>query len=101
MIGAELAAADPAALAERWGHILDCPPRATDAGHIIELTDSRLRFVHAAAGEPEGLVAFEFRAQDAERAIDRARRLGVTMEPSADALAVFVIAGVRLRLLAA
>jgi hypothetical protein len=79
LLAAEITAADPAALAERWSEILERPVMRCGAGAPeIRLDLGALRFVRA-AGRGEGLVAAELAAADPARirAAAAARRLAI------------------------
>ncbi|HTA12117.1 MAG TPA: hypothetical protein VK765_01760 [Solirubrobacteraceae bacterium] len=53
MAGITVAVADPAAVAARWGHVLAVP---VDAGFVLRLDGSEVRFERAASERDEGLV---------------------------------------------
>ena len=61
IVGAELAADDPGAMAARWAQVLGLPtPEPIEAGgHRVALAPGELRFVPVADDRGEGLVAFD------------------------------------------
>ena len=67
MVGAEIQADEPDAIAARWARILDRPltPQRT-----IELDDATFRFVEASDGRGDGLAAIDVEAIDRARAGD-------------------------------
>jgi hypothetical protein len=98
VIGAELRARDPEALARRWAEILALPVRISAEGWLIELHGSRLRFVSMDAEGRTGLTAIELRARDPEPALRAAQLLGVPLESVDGAAAAFTIGGTQMRL---
>jgi hypothetical protein len=75
LVGAELQADDPAAMARRWGEVLGrAPHRAGDAWRI-ELDGGEIRFAHAVDDRGEGLSRFDVAVcePDAVRAAAKAR----------------------------
>lgn len=78
--GAVLQAADPDALAARWGEVLGLPVSRGGSqkkqAHI-ELEGGTLRFEQAVDGRGEGLAAIEIEAVDAARCLDVARERGL------------------------
>ena len=77
IVAAEIQTADPAALAARWGEVLD-EPVGTDANGnpLLALDGSDLRFVLPRDGRPEGLAALDLHATDAAGALTRAEAAG-------------------------
>lgn len=67
MIGAELRAADPDAMAQRWASLLDRP---VTRDLTISLDDASLRFVADPDGQGEGLSGIDLVATDRGRAGD-------------------------------
>ncbi len=64
----ELQSADPAALAARWGAVLDRPAtRTATSAHEIRLDGGAIRFVAAGDGASEGIVGIDLVAADASR----------------------------------
>ncbi|HLK41006.1 MAG TPA: VOC family protein [Polyangiaceae bacterium] len=81
IVGAELEALDPRAMAARWGAALDLSPaHVSDRLCSIPLDGGDLRFVPAGA-RGEGLSALAVEAVDAERALERARARGLPVGP--------------------
>jgi catechol 2,3-dioxygenase-like lactoylglutathione lyase family enzyme len=77
IVGAELQAADPAAMAARWAEVLGLPAEPAGRGWRIALDHSELRFVAAEDGRGEGLGAFDVKVgnADAVTAVAAARGL--------------------------
>ncbi len=95
VLGAELEAADPAALARRWAEVFAL--RASWDGadvHEIALDEGRLRFVPPRDKRGDGIAVVELEAADAERA----RRVARERALSPDGTRI-EIGGVRFRLL--
>ena len=91
--GAVLQGDDPAALARKWGEILQRPATQEQADWQVQVDNATLRFVDATDGRGEGLAAVTVRARDADaiRATAKARGL------SHDASSV-TVCGVRFEL---
>jgi hypothetical protein len=89
VVGVELEAPDPAALAARWAEVLDRPV----ARDTIALDGATLAFVR---GATTGIRGYALAAVDAAGALARARDRGLTTEGDA-----FVAAGTRFRLVQA
>jgi hypothetical protein len=64
MVGAELQAHDPAALATRWAEILERPLTRDSGRAAIALDNAVLRFVLTADGRGEGLGGIDLEAAD-------------------------------------
>lgn len=96
IVGAELQAEDPAAMAKRWGEVLGCP--ADQGGGIwrIALEESELRFVPLRDDRGEGLSGFHVALPDPGGAREVARRRGLI-----DADGEVVLCGTRVYLKAA
>jgi hypothetical protein len=98
VVGAELCARDPGALAQRWSEVLgETTTRGADGAWQIELEASRITFVPLRSGELEGLRTIELRSRRPERALEVAQRLDLVVEAGSDGSAI-VIAGTRFRL---
>jgi catechol 2,3-dioxygenase-like lactoylglutathione lyase family enzyme len=94
LVGAELQAADPRALAERWSRVFARPVRELATGsYSLVLDDSTLRFVADRDGRGEGLSGIDVEVADPLEVVHRARARGVPA--GAD---VVDIGGVRVRL---
>ena len=92
--GAELEAADPAALASRWAEVFGRSATWDGADvHEITLEESRLRFVPPRDRRGDGLAVVELAAADADRARRVARERGLSPDG-----ARIEIGGVRFRL---
>ena len=91
--GAVLQGDDPAALARKWGEILQWPATQEQADWQVQVDNAKLRFVDATDARGEGLAAVTVRARDADaiRATAKARGL------SHDASSV-TVCGVRFEL---
>ena len=94
MVGAELQCPEPAALAARWGHILDRPVDSPTSGAPeIILDNATLRFVEATDGRGEGLGGVDLEVVDRGAVLTAAaaRQLAVDGD-------TVVICGTRFRL---
>lgn len=92
LVGAELAAKDPAAMAARWGQILETEPAPDSEGRqAISLEGSGVRF---STGEREGVCGIEVGAVTPDAIRERARRRGLAVDAHGD----FSICGTRIRL---
>ena len=89
---AEIQTADPAALAARWGEVLDEPVGGGDVP-TIALRDAEIRFVPLRDGRPEGLGGLDIRVTDRERALANAGAAGCLTGDD-----LVTICGMRLRL---
>ena len=90
----ELQSADPTALAQRWGEILNRPVARTAAGVIrIVLDQGAIRFVVAADGRGDGVAGFDVAVVDREAVKTAARARGVTLAGD-----LLTICGTRVRL---
>jgi len=77
LLAAELQGPAPAALAQRWGEVLERPVTRLPAGGFeIALDLGRLRFVAEADGRGEGLAALDLAVADPAPIIAAARRRG-------------------------
>jgi hypothetical protein len=81
VVGAEIEAGDPAALARRWASVLGLAvERDGDAAWAIPLTQGgRLRFVPRRHLPRDGIGAFDLRATDAPSALDAAEARGLPL----------------------
>ncbi len=78
IVGAELQAEDPAALAARWSEVIGLEARAADDGsREIALEGGRLRFVPVGDGRGPGVGGVELRCNDAGAVLDAARERGI------------------------
>jgi Glyoxalase-like domain len=94
LTGAVLQSADPVALAERWGRIVERPVKKDASGGLqIALDVGRLRFVAARDGRGEGLASVDLDVADRARILEEARRRGHAT--AADAV---VVCGTRFHL---
>jgi len=74
ILAAEIQSGDPAALAARWGDILDIAPRADAQGNPeLPLDDAVLRFVPATDGRGEGLAGVDLAVADPAAVLAAAR----------------------------
>jgi Glyoxalase-like domain len=77
LTGAVLQSADPAALAARWGRIVERPVSSGASDELqITLDGGRLRFVAARDGRGEGLAGVDLDVADRSRILEEARRRG-------------------------
>ena len=94
MVGAELQSPDPAALATRWGQILDRPVVAGASGRAeIALDNAILRFVEVADGRGEGLGGVDLKVSDSAAILAAAKARGLVVND-----AVVAVCGTRFRL---
>ncbi len=92
--GAEIQTEDPAALATRWGAVLDVPCGTdVDGNPCLALADAEIRFVPIRDGRPEGLGGLDIRTGDAERVLANAEAAGCRTSEN-----LITICGMRLRL---
>ena len=77
IVGAELQAEDPAAMARRWAEVLGAPAVLSEGAWRIWLEGGELRFVRVADDRGEGLSAFDVAVRDPAqvRAVAQARGL--------------------------
>jgi hypothetical protein len=95
IVGAELQAADPAAMARRWAEIFGRSAAWDGADvHEIALDEGRLRFVPPRDKRGDGIAVVELEAADPERARRVARERGLSPDG-----ARIEIGGVRFRLI--
>ena len=96
VVGAELQAADPAAMAARWAAVLDRSASLAGEAWTIALDEGEIRFVRARDGRGDGLGAFDVAVRDpaATQAAAAARGL-------VDADGMVTLAGTRVRLVRA
>jgi hypothetical protein len=80
VVGAEIQAVDPAAMATRWAEVLGLPMEATDGVHRIALDSGEIRFVAVEDGRGEGLGGFDVMVHDPEAVRARATRRGLVNE---------------------
>ena len=75
IVGAELQAEDPAAMARRWGQVLGLEAEPADGGWRIQLDGGEIRFAPIRDGRGEGLGGFDVAVRDpaAVRAAAKAR----------------------------
>jgi len=65
IVGVEVAALDPARMAERWGQVLDRGPVRDGATWCVGLDDATVRFVPASPSRGEGVEGLVLRAASA------------------------------------
>jgi hypothetical protein len=94
LIGVEIQAQDPKALAARWAEVVSHPVIDSEDGcYEIPLEGGRLRFVRDRDGRGEGVAAVEFAVHERERILSSARERGLPVEPDA-----FIACGTRILL---
>jgi hypothetical protein len=81
IVAVEIGAEDPAAMATRWGEVLDRPAVESDGGWSIELDGGVLRFVRVEDARCEGLGAIGLACSDRERVEARAEARGAKLGP--------------------
>jgi len=74
IVGAEVQADDPPAMAKRWGEVLGLPLRADQVS--LPLDGGEIRFVKATDGRGEGLRAFDVKVRDRAGVKARAQKRG-------------------------
>ena len=89
IVGAEIEAQDPAAMAQRWSEAMDLEARGTR----IALDGGEVRFVPATRERGEGVAGISLRATDADGILGRARERGLETDGSS-----VEICGTRVRL---
>ncbi|HEX7884440.1 MAG TPA: VOC family protein [Phenylobacterium sp.] len=94
IVGAELQADDPTAMAERWAEVLGLEMRRD--GVSLGLQGGEIRFVKALDGRGEGLRAFDVRVRDPVDVLARAARRG-----GLDSEGQVTLCGTRVRLVQA
>ena len=96
LVGAELQATDPAALAKRWGQVFARSPKSLDDGSVeLALDFGSLRFVPARDGRGDGVSGIDVSVVDTAGVLARAKARGV--RANGDAVE---ICGTRIRLIA-
>ena len=94
IVGAEVQADDPPAMAKRWGEVLGLAARPD--GLSLALDGGEIRFVRAEDGRGEGLRAFDVKVRDPVAVFARAQARGAV-----DAAGEVVLCGTRVRLVPA
>lgn len=94
IVGAEIQAEDPVAMAKRWGEVLGLD--ATADGLRLKLEGGELRFVEALDGRGDGLRAFDVKVRDPAAVHARAEARGTL-----DADGQVILCGTRVRLVPA
>jgi catechol 2,3-dioxygenase-like lactoylglutathione lyase family enzyme len=77
IVGAEVQANEPAAMAARWAEVLDLPTEARDGAWRIALDGGEIRFVPTEDGRGEGLSGFDVEVHDPEAVRATAARRGL------------------------
>lgn len=91
---AEVQSPDPAAVADRWGKILDLSVETDDAGNpALVLDNATIRFVPAEDGRGEGLGGIDVVAVDKEAVLEAAEQRGVRQGDD-----TIMMGGIRFRL---
>ena len=89
IVGAEVQAEDPSAMAARWAEVLDTPRRDCD----LVLGDTQIRFVAVEDGRGEGVSGFDLTVNDREYVERAASKRGLEIRDDR-----IHVAGVRIRL---
>ncbi|CAN5804306.1 hypothetical protein BH11PSE8_BH11PSE8_10670 [soil metagenome] len=99
IVGAELQGSEPAAMAARWGQILQRPVHNASAsgGASLPVDNATLRFVPATDGRGDGLGGIDLRVVDVGAVIAAAKARGCTVDETLEA-PIVVIGGVRFSL---
>jgi hypothetical protein len=94
IVGVELAAPDPEALAARWSRVLDRPVKRPGPGRLeITLAPGTLRFVRGAAARGAHVRGYDVRVRDRPGVLAAARARGLAVDDDA-----LVVAGTHLAL---
>lgn len=93
MVGVELQATDPEALAARWASIIGATPRPDGEAVGVALNNAMLRFVPVQDGRGPGLGGLDIRVADREHVLRTARDRGCRVDGD-----VVEICGTRFRL---
>jgi catechol 2,3-dioxygenase-like lactoylglutathione lyase family enzyme len=96
IVAAELQAADPGAMAERWAAVLGRPTEQIQGAWRIQLDHGEIRFISARDGRGDGLGGFAVAVHNPDEVYRRAQALGLL-----DANGVIILSGTRLQLVAA
>lgn len=81
LVGVELQADDPAAMAARWADVLGAPTRGDgDGEHVIALDDGTIRFTPPHDARGDGITAIAVRMHDRARALAAARARGLVAD---------------------
>jgi catechol 2,3-dioxygenase-like lactoylglutathione lyase family enzyme len=97
ILGVELQARDPKAMARRWSEVLAQPARREDGAEAIALPDGgEIRFVPDRDGRGEGVSGLSLAAADPERVRHRARARGALRDDG-----TLELGGVRIALVVA
>lgn len=92
IVGAEIQADDPGAMARRWGEVLGLPARGD--GLHLELDGGEIRFVQAFDGRGDGLRAFDVKVRNPAAVHARAEARGAV-----DAHGQVTLCGAQVRLI--
>ncbi len=94
MVATEIQAADPPALAARWGEVIERAVEADDDGHpTIALDDASLRFVEPSDGRGEGISGLDITTLDRDALLARADERGCRVNDE-----TVMVCGMRFRL---
>jgi hypothetical protein len=79
--GVELQSEDPAAMATRWGEVLDRPLiDGPDGEYWVQVDTGTVRFVKASDGRGDGLSGIDLKATDRDRLLRQARERGLPVK---------------------
>jgi hypothetical protein len=80
IVGVEVQSDDPAALAARWGAVLDRQVRDVDGAAAIALDAGTIRFVPAQDARGEGVRGIDLNVADLDRLLANARARGIAVD---------------------
>ncbi|MBO6634507.1 VOC family protein [Parvibaculum sp.] len=83
ILGASVQTKAPAALAARWGELLDAKVEEGKGGPELRLARGTVRFVEPVDEDGTGIVCIDVAMADPEAALGRARELGLPVEGNA------------------
>lgn len=98
IVGAELRAVEPDAMAQRWGEVLETKAATVSGGRrALSLEGSGIRFERCPPAAPEGVCGVDVVTLEPEAIRERARGRGLSLGPDGE----FEIGGTRFRLVEA
>jgi hypothetical protein len=88
IVAVELQAADPVAMARRWGEVLGRAPKGRGHTRTIALERGTIRFVPSRDGRADGVSGFDVAVSDREPLLRNAEELGIEASEAKDSLEV-------------